>query len=577
MNVPQGRLAFAGYDADGGFQVSRTASTVADPIQGKFVLGVNLPRYGDIWIYYGALARRLSNCRVVRQTITQGGNGRWKDVQFEDRRWVWRYRNIYGQYNGFVKGVKQEQKTVRQLATLCLNAMGEFNVDVSVLPADVYPIADFGGQLASEQLESLIQPFGCIVTLDWNDAVRIVEMGSGSNPPRDSRIMDFTQAYEPPIIPETLRIEGAPIKFQRDLPLESVGYEVDTFEVKKLDDLSYGQPLGIFAQCTPQFNKLTDPKLRELAISCIWKLYRIQGNGTEVINMPVPTGSTLDQSVWRLHLTEDTDIARILPISDDQVSLWTGQSIPAEIIGYFHDGKSGQHNNVDPVPGASWNSDWFANIQGNSLRNTYKSSIYQHSFEIDEEKGYVKFGVATYRISRNGNVIDPFKRYPAKILLRTSFILRHPDTNEPIRAFYDYKPNSPFVVRGLVHTVRVEELEYECGVGSQTDKTAFERKARTYALKEIAKYQLGDSVSVPVKGFIFDYFPDGSINAIRLERSDSGEATTNIDWQAENPVERLTYDEKVRRLQELANNKFIANQRAVLARSQARRATRKTR
>jgi hypothetical protein len=161
-------------------------------------------------------------------------------------------------------------------------------------------------------------------------------------------------------------------------------------------------------------------------------------------------------------------------------------------------------------------------------------------------------------------------------VLRTAFILRHPDTNEPIRPFYDYKPNSPYAVRGLVHTIRVEELQYECGVAAnnslnQTPVAEFEIKARLYAIRELAKYQLGESYSVPCKGFIFDFSPDGSISSVRMERSDAGECSTTVDWQSENPIERLTYDEKVRRLQELATQKFIADQKKKIAIKQSKR------
>lgn len=591
MAVPQGRLIFAGYDADAGFQVSRTASTVADPIQAKFILGVDLPRYGNIQISYGNSFITLANCRVVRQTITQGSNGRYKDVQFEDRRWAWRFKNIYGQYNTYIRGVKTNAKNVRQLATLCLNAMGEIGVDVSVLPDDVFPLAEFGGQLASEQLETLIQPFGVIVSLGMNDRVYLRKIGGGRTPPNDERIMDFTTAYEPPVIPETLRVEGAPIMFQRDLPLEAVGYEIDTFEVRPLKRLSYCPLVNgekTFAYCSYDFRQLADPKKIELAQSCIWKLYRVQGTRNNPLRIPTPTGSRLSRDTWQVQLLNAVDVERIIPLSSNQLSLWSkfGGIVPAEIIGFFHDLRPSQLNNVNPVlddgPSPLFNADLFSGQQGDEFRKNKPEYIYHGSFEINEEEGLVTFGVPCYSIKRTGNVVAPDKFQPAKILLRTSFIVRDPTTKEPIRQFYDYKPNSRYVSRGLTHTIRVDDLEYECGVAdsrglNQTVASKFEYQARKYALKEIAKYDLGESVSVPAKGFLFDYYPDGSINSIRLERSDAGECTTTVDWQSENPIERLTYDEKVRKLQELANNKFIANQKAVLARAQARREAKKVR
>ena len=591
MAVPQGRLIFAGYDADAGFQVSRTASVVADPIQAKFILGVDLPRYGNIRISYGNSFITLANCRVVRQTITQGSNGRYKDVQFEDRRWAWRFKNIYGQYNTYIRGVKKSAKNARQLATLCLQAMGEVGVDVSVLPDDVFPLAEFGGQLASEQLETLIQPFGVIVSLGMDDRVYLRKIGSGRNPPNDQRIMDFTTAYEPPVIPETLRVEGAPIMFQRDLPLEAVGYEIDTFEVKPLAKLSYCPTVDgqkTFAFCSYDFRQLADPKKIEIAQSCVWKLYRVQGKRGKSLKIPTPTGLRLPANTWSAQLLDNVDVERIIPLSSNQLKLWSEYEgiVPAEIIGYFHDLRPSQLNNVTPIPANGpnplFNADHYASAQGDYLRLTFPEHVYHGSFEIYEEKGLVKFGVQCYSIKRTGKVVAADKFQPAKILLRTSFIVRDPTTNEPIRQFYDYKPNSRYVSRGVTHTIRVDALEYECGVADsrglhQTEVSKFEYQARKYALKEIAKYDLGESVSVPAKGFLFDYSPDGSISSIRLERADSGECTTTVDWQSENPIDRLTYDEKVLRLQELANNKFIANQKDVLAKAQARREARKVR
>ena len=594
MVAPQGTLKYGTYQADGGFSISRTASVTADPIQAKFILGVDIPRYASIVVAYGASSIVMKDCRAVRQTISQGGSGRWKELQFEDRRWRWRFPVIYGTYNSFVKGKKTKivsnRKNVQQLAALCLQAMGEPSVDVSLLPSDVYPFTDFAGALASEQLETLIQPFGCVVVLDFLDRVKIVKLGGGNRPPNDQRIMDYTLSFEPPVIPETLRIEGAPIVFQRDLPLEPVGYEVDTFEIKPIRQLSYcpgfGTAQASFSKCDDKFSQITDKKLRELAVSCIFKLYRVQGTAGTYLDIPKPTGSQLPPATWKVQLTTGTDEHRILPLTSHQLKLFTPESgdalLPAEIIGYFHDGKQSQKNNVDPIP-ATFTADHFKRYQGDYIRKNDKKLIFQHDFSIDEEMNLVKFSAPLYCVSRTtGNVIGTTKRIDARVILRTGFHLRDPITWEPIRAFYDYKPSSPFVARGVTHVIRIEDLEYECGVADatgyhQTTVVDFEREARFYALKEIAKYAMGDSASVPAKGFLFDVSPDGSISSVRFERSDNGECTSIIDWQSENPVERVTYDEKVKRLKEKAQAQFIVDQRAKHARAAAKQGLKRKR
>ena len=593
MPAPQGTLQFGPYFADGAFSVSRTASTASDPIQAKFILGVDLPRYAPVVVAYGNYSIVMRDCRAVRQIITSGTNGRWKALQIEDRRWRWRYPVIYGKYNIYLKGQKtsipSNKKSVQQLATLCLQAMGEQNVDVSLLPSDVYPFTDFDGALASEQLETLIAPFGCVVTLDFNDQARIVKLGAGSQPPSDGRVMDFSKSFEPPVIPETLRVEGAPLLFQRDLPLEPVGYEADTFEVKPLADLSYCPTVSgvkTFAYCDAKFSQIADKKLRELAVSCIWKTYRVQRTNGSALDIPKPFGSQLPANTWKLDLKVATDEHRILPLSSHQLKLWhteviaTGDKIPtitpAEIIGYFHDHKPSNKNNVDPVP-ATFDADFFKASQGDYLRTNYKEYIYQFGFSIDEEKNLIKFDKPMYRIKRSvGNVLSPDKHQPAYIVLRTAFQLRDPITWDFIRPFYDYKPGGAYVAQGVTHVLRVPDLEYECGVAdargyNQTPVAVFEAQARFYALKEIAKYAMGDSANIPAKGFLFDYFPDGSISSVRFERSDIGECTSQVDWQSENPTERVTYDEKIKRLAEIAQARFIVEERTRHAKAMARR------
>lgn len=589
---PQGRLRYAGLDAEGAFSVLRTASGTPDPIQARFLLRDDVPRYGNIEISFGNSSVIWRNCRAVRQTIPSGTNGRMKELTLEDRRWMWKFPKVYGRYNIWLKGrqsyVPSNRKTARELVTICLKALGESNVDATAIPKDVFPVVEFNGQSALAQLEDLVTQFGCVVVLNMNDSVEIRRIGEGSLPPiNDSRVMSYTPSFEPPIIPEILRIETSRTTFQRDLPLRPYGYELLTKELKPINDLSYAPKVNgkpSWEQTNPQsFADVKDPlgrgatwdqKVREHAKSCIWKIYCVTRPAiSSKLAFPIPRGNvTIKPRDFSIRMAKGEDDWRVLPLLTKQLSIFDAGKddlTGPEILGEFHDNKTSMKNNVATQ---DFNPDKFEDYQGSAMRQTYPERIYPGRFSLDQERGIVDFVAPVYFVARSAYGVNEDKYKPASILLRTACELRDAQTWEFYRYHYDYKSRGSNVVTGLMQTIRVDDLHYEVGVNAETDKAAFEKKALFYAQKEIAKYALGDSATVPLRGLTFDISPDGSISAVRLERDSSGRSTTVIDWQTENPVERLTYDEKLKKLTDAQQVATIKELKSTESRDRSTRA-----
>lgn len=577
MNEPQGILRYGGVAADGAFSVSRSVGATPGHISAQFILGANLPFYGDVDISYGTWSRTLRGCRLRRDLIAaSGGGGRWQDVIIEDRRWRWQFDGqfgqLYGFYNHWERGIRidgalatstlgpqvgatQAIRSLRQLAEIVLEFMGESGFDVSRLPNDFYPPIEWDGVLAAEALESLADMVGCMVVLGWDDRVRIVERGVGASYPTDSRVMDITESWEPKVVPEKVIIEAGITRFQRDLPLEAVGID-STGEIRPIDELLYKPSEGWEGEDPGQFYGV-DEKFRNLAQSCVWKMYRVKPpfaiNVSPVLALRGVGAMVQANELWR-----------VLPLESTQLEIYRDPDAielkPAEVIGFFCDNKFGWKNNAalnlfgGAVPSTPINPDYFAH---DNITNDFpdlifrgyqdkRGPIYDMAFSIDESQGIVHFNEPFFLITLDGNG-NATGVEAARVVLRTAFVLRSATTRAPLRQQYVVNTGG---VLGVTKTLRKNDLLFEIANPIaehgyiQVGPPNFVQECQFYARQYLTQFYNGPSATIPGKGFMLDIDVDGAIRSVTLRRSGNGECTTEIEWNTERAENRLTWSEQ---------------------------------
>lgn len=580
--TPQGVFLYNGIAADGACSITRSAGTTPGTIAMSFILAAPIEQFGTVEILYGSRYVRLSDCRVVKTSVS-GGAGRMRQAVIQDRRWRWEYATL--ELDRWI--------TRRELAKTCFQVLGESLVDVSAVPEDTLQ-ASYECESAATVLNTILADVGLQVAPTWDDKFRIVAIGNGVPAPTDDpRVSDATISNEKTVIPEVVCVTGSEIAFQRDLLLEPVGYEKEGDErTVPIDELSY-KPTGGWMKCrfgSTGFREV-DVKHRQLAQSTIMKVFRIVADkyplpGLQAFRDTVSANSSELESVGYggdLKYIEKVfsldAIERILPLNNYQISFGAYHPVPPNyrsappmVIGWFYRGRSKARNN------RLWstftlefikNSINFRNANGHpwfgstkDIHDTFPELIYgggledaskpgdNRSFNVDEKKGLVVFQEPVYWVEPDTSVSPPGRvaknKLPPLIYLRTSFPIRDITTGAPLRQKYFFKIQNG--ARGIARTIVDENMDFEYWLdsnGEQSDSTeAFASRAMFYVNREILRHGISQSASIPMKGFVFDYNVDGAIRSITISKSDGGECTTQIDWQTERPEERITFDQK---------------------------------
>jgi len=136
---------------------------------------------GDLVLSDGTTTVTIRNVKIDSHTNRRTESGNWIDCVVRDRRWAWAYGHITGEYNpqdsdGYITA----EKSARELAALCLDAMGETGYDVSALPADLYPPVEWHFANPARELQKICDDLGCAVALLLDDTVKVVRLGEGA-------------------------------------------------------------------------------------------------------------------------------------------------------------------------------------------------------------------------------------------------------------------------------------------------------------------------------------------------------------------------------------------------------------
>lgn len=284
---------FAGQESGAGFSYTNAWGTRPSVVQIVAPLSFgSVGEVGDVTIRRpGQRDTVLRQCRMARinasRSTSQGGT-----VAFliEDRRWKWQYGGyVDGDYNvRQPDGTRLREKSVKELAGLLFDALGEKEPLLDGLPDNVYPRAEWHAASPRQELERLTASLGCVVTLNiQQNRAEVHKIGEGADPinePTATVSRADAATVLPP--PDGMRVVGGQALFQSVCEFrEALGIETDG-SLKPIDELSY-KPAGGWEQIDPTafdaiegtFSDAADNerKLSDLAREGVYRIYRLTG------------------------------------------------------------------------------------------------------------------------------------------------------------------------------------------------------------------------------------------------------------------------------------------------------------
>lgn len=510
-----------------GLGIHPSATTVHLPFLPVFPARVGTAR----WFVGGALVREFPNSVLESVRARAGQMGTTFELTILDRRWMWGQNlgQISGQYNTRIGPMfaPLREKNPRELATLCLDAMGETGFDVSALPINDRPQVDWEIVNPAKALEEICSLYGCAVTLRMNNTVQVVQLGFGAAMPVG--FIESTESIEGARVPSKLAVVTAPTEWEIDLELEPVGKDFEWGGYKPIDELAYTPAEGWYAPEVEEteFDIIEDDEQRELAVEHVHRSYRIKL--PDVVNIPLEAAET-----------QPTDLEQILPISPRLA----GSTLPAVVHGRW------QRDPADP--GSETRED--DPVVGEDIP---VGSRYEASFSIDEDEGVVQFREPVLGRGENGEKIAP------KLLLRCGINLYDTEARRVQRGKVeiDVDPTSPAGVAYElredlvpVYTFRKdgETLTWTDNAQDITDQAGF------YLAQRLRNYQTFPSAQATYAGFV-PIAADGAIRQVSYSIARDGTATSQIARNTEDDLRTLTLAQARERL---SISQMIAKQRA---------------
>lgn len=381
---------------------------------------------GTLAFTFGDTTIAFPDCKIDRGTLERNSRGEIWRLSILDRRWKWRFGAISGTYNAYrddsslrrgERGATNTERTMRQLAELCLLAMGETRFDVSALPNEPRPSVEWDVDVPAEMLAALCDQCACRVVLTLDDRVVIHRAGVGAQL-SSAGALEFSALVNPPELPDALAVVCGASRYQVDFALEAVGVEPSDSQagdvIQALDLLSY-RPAGGWSRADLPYFHQVNAAARALAQRSVFRYYRIQSP------VFIPGYTTVAGGTVRLE--------QILPIEDEQVTLGgeNGQlsNKPAAVFGIWHAGRGDVANTAEhliPAPDIEPQ-------QG-------QPQCYSSPFTIDAARGLVIFEEPVYRnlhASATGGGGFEIEVGPAQLVLRAACSIRDSTTLESVR------------------------------------------------------------------------------------------------------------------------------------------------
>jgi len=233
---------------------------------------------GTLEFHYDNRVVAFPECKVDYNSLQRTDQGEVWQLAIFDRRWKWKFGAISGAYNlkaedGSLK--QATEKTPHQLATLCLQAMGEGKFTLAGLPNEPRPEVNWDFELPAEALAQLCELLGCHVVLGLDNQVYICKVGEGEELPTDGAL-ENSLTINPPEKPDGIAVVCGLNRYQVDFELEAVGEDVDG-TIQLINSLSYvpAAGWGDFDDFT-QVSATSGEVARDLAIKTVGRWYRVK-------------------------------------------------------------------------------------------------------------------------------------------------------------------------------------------------------------------------------------------------------------------------------------------------------------
>lgn len=499
---------------------------------------------------YGSVTIRFPGCKVdlIAYEKQDRGEEFWTLPIF-DRRWRWKEcGRISGVYNvkenpGDEKFVPGTEKTPRELAILCLKAMGETNYNVTKLPNTGRPAIEWDYDLPAECLQRIAEQYGCRVVLKLDNSVWLEPMGIGAMLPEGGSVVAKGDTLDSPERPDALVIVAAKTECQVDLLLEAVGLDRDGM-YKPFAELSYKEKLsnGFNTIDQPFFEGIVDrddglaSEIRELAQQSIFKCYR-----------PI-VPFTLPQLQWGGSPRVITNL-REIQLTDHQCDLKKAtqgtkkafdkpEALPPWVYGIWCDGDTGHPNvtnTIDPTL-----------LKQHDVTTGY----YPYDFEIDQLHGIIRFSNIVYRTLPSTQA-QGMEYRPAILRLRIALNVRDAKTLGWIR--YERKRTFPGPRFGtLPRYIKKEEVgmrvvtHYNASFGVVnvvTNNNACNQVADGFLDAHEREYIFQSPQIRSYVGFLA-INPDGAICQVSWEIDGEGKCFTRASRNTEEFIFQPSYAEK---------------------------------
>lgn len=560
MADPQGYAAFPGLENITSAVYTLQHGVMPGTIQVEAPEQSRPPQMvGDFEFFYGDVGFRLKDVLCDYAEMSRNaGEERMIYYRLLDRRWRWRFPVISGVYNkpknnadGFadekasaaglgsrvdeLEYIEETKKTPRELATLCLKALGEEekNFDVNDLPEDVFPQVNWDLNRADEALQSLCDTLGYRVVMKLDSKIKIELLGKGGKLPEQDAIT-INKSIDPPEKPDKIKYYGAPKRLQIDFRLEAVGCDLDG-TIKPINELSYKPDKGweTFADFHG-FASLKDEYFltANLARQSIWHMYRI------VFDKKKFPEEYRDRISRRDHVTlESTQVERLVDSGGVE------RNRRAEVFGKFfmkHWAKPEfDGNNVgrlEPLERVSrefkTDYEWKAVITNPIID---KEGL---SWRLDEHLQMVVFNEPIYKrvVVQDGTT----EQHPAELVLRTACTLIDKDTRAPIRyektidlrqKAKNKSSTKKNKIPEIVETHKNEDLVFEEVAkyaeftyqlkGTESNKEMIDADADYYIGKIVEGLDTPEPVTIEYAG-LKKIEPDGAIQSVTYRVGETG-------------------------------------------------------
>lgn len=192
----------------------------------------------------------IQGCRPDRVKIRRSGSSEIWTIPIFDRRWKWKFGSFSGHWNIKKNGVieSRKERTVRQLADLCLEAMGEKKYNTKALDQleenkklkyrkIIRPEVHWDRIPPAQALNDLVTSLGFRVCLKWDDTVSIEKYGEGALLSTDDLMSGGFEA-DLPEVSNSVTVVGGIMMHETIWSLEAVGLDIDGMW-RPIDHLSY--------------------------------------------------------------------------------------------------------------------------------------------------------------------------------------------------------------------------------------------------------------------------------------------------------------------------------------------------